>query len=615
MAIKTKSIKSAALAAIAALALSLPVYAQNLGQRSSGSGSAASTGTSASGGVSAGSGTSYGLGISSSDGISISDGLSQAGAALENAHVGLAQAGQALSGVNSKLSDADAGLSNLSIDLSNLGDFSQFQALSNFDFSDFFSGLEGLQGLEGLNGLEGLSGLQGLEGLSRLQGLAGLQGLEGLSGLQSLEGLSNLQGLQGIDGVASVDDQETAPAAGKKAVVKNDDEQDADAQDEKSEKADKAQERVEREEELYNDGVDEIDDAKWEKASEKFDQVIEMHGKHADGAISWKAYAENKQGHHSEALTLLASLEKEYPSSKWVKEGKVMQIEIHQPGANTSLSEGQGDCELKLYAVNALQQADPEKAIPILQKMLHGSDCPKIASQALFVLAESGSPEAIKVIGDIAMGNSNPELQHKAIQDLGLFSGSRGRDTLLQIYTSSNDITIKKQVLNAFMLSGARSQLLSAAKSEKNPDLRAEAIKQMGLMGAKEDIWQLYQSEQDVQVKKHILQALWLSGDSERVGQLAINEKDHSLRLQAINDLGLMGRSSEPILKQIYASDPDLEVRRKVINAMFLAGDSRGLVDLARKETDPTLKKAIVSQLSLMGDKDAMDYLMEILNK
>ncbi len=43
--------------------------------------------------------------------------------------------------------------------------------------------------------------------------------------------------------------------------------EDADAQDEKSEKADKAQERVEREEELYNDGVDEIDDAKWEKPS------------------------------------------------------------------------------------------------------------------------------------------------------------------------------------------------------------------------------------------------------------------------------------------------------------------------------------------------------------
>ncbi len=428
-----------------------------------------------------------------------------------------------------------------------------------------------------------------------MQGLEGLQGLEplpGIEGLQGLEGLSGLPGFQGIDGSVGVD-----------------------AQDEKSEKADKAQERVEREEELYNDGVDEIDDAKWDKAVDKFDQVIEMHGKHADGAIYWKAYAENKQGHHSEALTLLASLEKEYPSSKWVKEGKAMQIEIHQPGANTPAPEGQSDCELKLLAINALQQADPEKAIPILQKMLHGGDCPKIASQALFVLAQSGSPEATKVIGEIALGNSNPELQHKAIQDLGLFSGSRGRDTLLQIYTSSNDITIKKQVLNAFMLSGARSQLLSAAKSEKNPDLRAEAIKQMGLMGAKEDIWQLYQSEQDVQVKKHILQALWLSGDSERVGQLAINEKDHSLRLQAINDLGLMGRSSEPILKQIYASDPDLEVRRKVINAMFLAGDSRGLVDLARKETDPTLKKAIVSQLSLMGDKDAMDYLMEILNK
>jgi len=66
---------------------------------------------------------------------------------------------------------------------------------------------------------------------------------------------------------------------------------------------------------------------------------------------------------------------------------------------------------------------------------------------------------------------------------------------------------------------------------------------------------------------------------------------------------------------QIYASDSDPEVKKKVINALFLGGDAKPLVDLARKETDPELKKAIVSQLSLMHSKEAMDYLIELLNK
>jgi HEAT repeat protein len=134
-------------------------------------------------------------------------------------------------------------------------------------------------------------------------------------------------------------------------------------------------------------------------------------------------------------------------------------------------------------------------------------------------------------------------------------------------------------------------------------------------MGAQDQIWQLYQGETSVEVKKQILSAMWQSGNSEKVGELARNEKDHTLRLAAINDLGLMGERSEPVLLSIYASDQDPEVRGKVINALFLSGDAKGLVMLARKETDPNMKKQIVSKLSIMGSKDATDYLMEILNK
>lgn len=463
-----------------------------------------------------------------------------------------------------------------------------------------------------------LSGLQ-LPDLSGLQ-MPDLSGLSALSSLSSLSSLAYLN-FDGAEAARQAASSGKAYAAGGAYSAGN---AYSDAAHAYSESAsayasttdDEKQARSDREEELYNDGTDAIDDAKWEQAIEKFDQVIDMHGKHADGAMYFKAYAENKRGQRAEALTLIAQLKKDYPNSKWVKEASALQIEVQQASGNTPSPDAQSDCELKLYAVNALQQADSQRAIPVLEKLLQGdSACSKLSNQALFVLAQMNSSEAHQVIARIATGQSNPALQKKAIQDLGLFSGQSGRDTLLQIYNSSADVSIKKDVLNAFMLSGARDQILTAAKGEKNPELRGEAIRQMGLMGAREDIWQLYQTEQDVQVKKQILQAMWLAGDHERVGQLAVNEKDHTLRLQAINDLGLMGKSSGPALKQIYAQDSDNEVKRKVINALFLAGDSRDLVELARAEKDPTLKKAIVSQLSLMGDKDATDYLMEILNK
>jgi HEAT repeat protein len=99
------------------------------------------------------------------------------------------------------------------------------------------------------------------------------------------------------------------------------------------------------------------------------------------------------------------------------------------------------------------------------------------------------------------------------------------------------------------------------------------------------------------------------------MGDLAKSEKDRELRMSAINYLGLMGKQSDEILIGIYKSDADTDVRKKVINALFLAGDAKGLVDLARGETDPNMKKAIVSQLSLMHSKEATDYMMELLNK
>ncbi|HET9400845.1 MAG TPA: HEAT repeat domain-containing protein, partial [Candidatus Acidoferrales bacterium] len=346
-----------------------------------------------------------------------------------------------------------------------------------------------------------------------------------------------------------------------------------------------------REDELYNDGTDYIDEAKWDRALDKFQRVIDMHGKRTDAAMYYKAYALNKLGQRDEALAATAALEKSYPQSKWVNDAKALDIEM-RARTNPVSPEAESDCELKLLALQGLSQADPDKAVPILEKMLKGDTCPKVGQQALFVLAQSSSQQARDLMANIARGKVNPELQRKAIQNIALFEGGYGRQVLAQLYGELGDADLKKRVLNAFMLSGDRQHLLEVAKTEKDPQLRAEAIRQMGLMGARDDIWQMYQQEQDVQVKKEILQALFLAGDREHVNQLARNEKDRSLKLAAINDLGLMGKSSDPMLMEIYNSDPDPEIRKKVLNSIFLANDRERMAELAKNEKDRNTKLA-----------------------
>jgi hypothetical protein len=81
-----------------------------------------------------------------------------------------------------------------------------------------------------------------------------------------------------------------------------------------------------------------------------------------------------------------------------------------------------------------------------------------------------------------------------------------------------------------------------------------------------------------------------------------------------VRNLGLMGSSkTAEAIKSIYQSDATAEIRKEAINALFLQNNAKTLVELARAEKDPQMKKEIVSKLSIMHSKDATDYLLELL--
>ena len=103
---------------------------------------------------------------------------------------------------------------------------------------------------------------------------------------------------------------------------------------------------------------------------------------------------------------------------------------------------------------------------------------------------------------------------------------------------------------------------------------------------------------------------------ADALNSIAGSEQDPELRRKAIRNLGIAGgMSGAPALVAIYKKNPDVETRKAVAQALFLAGDSHDLVELARSEKDPALKQALVQQLSIMHNKEATDYMLEILNK
>jgi tetratricopeptide (TPR) repeat protein len=378
-----------------------------------------------------------------------------------------------------------------------------------------------------------------------------------------------------------------------------------------------------RESDLYNQATKDLDANQWENALTGFDQVVQMRGPHADGALYWKAYALNKLGRREDALAALSTLQKSYAQSHWNNDAKALEVEIRQSmgeavspdNVSTGSPDNVSNEDLKLIAINGLMNSDPDRAVPLLEKVLQSNQPPKVKERALFVLSQSGSPKARAIISSIARGQGDRTLQRKALEDLALFGGKESKAELASIYASSDDVEVKKSILRGFMISGEKDRVLAAAKTEKNPELRREAVRQLGVMGAGDELWQLYQTESSPDTKREIIRALFVGGQVDRVYNLAQNEKDDQMRREAIRSLGLLGSGTADKLTSLYQNEKSVDIRKEIMNAFFIQGNAKALVNLARNEKDPKLRKTAVEKLSVMNSKESTDFMMEILNK
>ena len=371
-----------------------------------------------------------------------------------------------------------------------------------------------------------------------------------------------------------------------------------------------------REDELHKDGTDALNEGKWEAAAGKFSQVAELHGKRADSALYWKAYALNKGGHRQDALATIAELRKQYPRSAWLKDAGALEVELRQASGQPVNPQEQDDEETKLLALNSLMNSDPKRALPILQKFLSSNNSSRLKAQALFVLAQSESQEARQTLVQVARGQSNPELQRKAIGFLATQESPENVAALGEIYRTSNSHDVRRAVLDAYVACDCRKELLAAAQEEHDPELRRDAIHRLGAAGGQEELRQLYKSAASVDDKEAIIQGFIAGDDVHGLSEVVKTATEARVKSAAIRALGAVGgQQSKALLLQMYGNEKDPEIKRSLIEGLFIQDDAHDLIQLARKESDPEMRRHLIQQLSVMDDREAKDYMLEILNK
>ena len=281
----------------------------------------------------------------------------------------------------------------------------------------------------------------------------------------------------------------------------------------------------------------------------------------ADAALYWKAYSQSRIAETQEALKTLNELMKDFSKSAWARDAKALAVELQAANGQPISADLQNDEELKLLALRSVMQSDPDRGVPIIEKMLAGGASPRVRDRALFVLSQSRATRAKEVILNTAKNNANPDLQRTAIRYLGMMGGADDRDALAGIYRTATDTSVRRAILQSYMMSGNVERVIEVAKTEKDSDLRREAIRNLGMM-------------------------------NRRTGGSA---------------------SASDALVAIYKADTSTDIRRTVVNSLYQQRSAKALVDIARAEKDPSMKREIVSKLSVMKEPEAMDYMLELL--
>jgi HEAT repeat protein len=363
----------------------------------------------------------------------------------------------------------------------------------------------------------------------------------------------------------------------------------------------------------YNRAMRMLDQRKWEEALTVLKKVT---GERADAALYWSAYAQAKLGRRDEALATLATL-KGQSGSRWLNDAAALEVEVRQASGQIVSPDTEADDDTRLMALNGVMATDPDRALPILQKMISGAQSPRVKERAMFVLSQNDSPKGRELLVQFAKGAGNPDLQRQAVRALGFRGAKSNQPVLAEIYQSTSDKAIKREVLMALMNTGDKERLVNLVKTEKDPGLRGDAIRQVGMLGDQKFLLDLYASETDANVKTQIAYAVMTTPKgSEPLINLTNSEKDPAVRLKLIKILGTFSADKTgPALVQLYSKDADKGTRSQVLVGLFTQGNAKALIEIARAESDPELKRLNIRYLSTMRSKDASDFLLEYLSK
>ena len=261
---------------------------------------------------------------------------------------------------------------------------------------------------------------------------------------------------------------------------------------------------------------------------------------------------------------------------------------------------------LRMAALEALISAPPERALPIVDKVLSGNHSAELKESALFILSQMETPESQSRL--LAFANdSQGELQAEAIRMIGIGGDKDALAALGDIYRTGGG-EVREAVLEAYLIAGDKDAVFNIAINTENEEEFSDAVNMLGAMGANE---QLRELRGRAGLSDSLIEAYAISGDAESLRELAMDASNPEMQKRAIEALGIVGGDEvNQTLIALYDSTENSDIRESALEGMLIAGHDAGVLELYRKADNAAEKRRLLEYLVMM-DSDAVWDLID----
>lgn len=262
------------------------------------------------------------------------------------------------------------------------------------------------------------------------------------------------------------------------------------------------------------------------------------------------------------------------------------------------------DESLALAALEGLMAQPPERSLPIIKKVLAGTQSTLVKRRALFVLSQIHNDEAQALLVETA--KSNGPLRREAIRNIGISGNQKSLGLLKELY-DGGDAETKKQVLQAWLISGRKSEVYQAAVDAKSDADANEAIRILSVMGARDELRKLGDLKRP---GLDLAQAYAISGDAASLKKIIDGNGPLEARSDAVRKLGIIHNDdARKALRDIYATSTSEEIKKSALQGMLINGDDEGVLALYKNSKSAEEKRALLRTLSFMNGDAALQAI------